>query len=85
MLLLIHIALALGALAVSTLSIFSPSSRKLTITYVLTTLTLLAAGAMVIVDHASIGRACMTAFVYVAVISFNVILMKRKLSTVKSS
>lgn len=85
MLLALHIILALGALLVSTVSLFSPSSRKLTATYLLTIATLLTAAGLVIIDHASIGRACLTAFAYVAIISVNVFFIKRKLHALQTS
>lgn len=81
MLLPLHIALALGALIVSTVSLITPSSRKITLTYVLTILTLLSAGGLVLIDHASMGRACLTAFAYVTIIAINVFFSKRKLSS----
>jgi uncharacterized membrane protein YozB (DUF420 family) len=85
MFLILHIVLALMSLFISTYALFSPSSQKLNLTYLLTIGTLLAAGGLVIVDHASIGRTCMTAFIYLAIVSVNVFILKRKLSPTKSS
>lgn len=80
MLLLLHITLALAALGISTLALFSPSSRKLNLTYILTLLTLLSAGGLVVINHASIGRTCVTAFVYLAIVGVNAYFVKRKLA-----
>jgi phosphate starvation-inducible membrane PsiE len=85
MFLLLHIILALASLFISTIALFSPSSLKLNLTYLLTIGTLLAAGGLVVVDHASMSRTCMTAFVYLAIVSVNVFILKQKLSTAESS
>jgi hypothetical protein len=85
MFLLLHIVLALASLFISTFALFSPSARKLNLTYLLTIGTLLAAGGLIIVDHASIGRTCITAFVYLAIVSVNVFVLKKKLSTAEAS
>jgi uncharacterized membrane protein YozB (DUF420 family) len=80
MLLILHITLALAALAISTLALFSPSSRKLNVTYILTILTLASAGGLVVFQHASIGRTCMTAFVYLAIVGINAFIVRKKLA-----
>jgi hypothetical protein len=85
MFLTLHIVLALASLFISTFALFSPSPRKLNFTYLLTIGTLLAAGGLVIVDHASIGRTCITAFVYLAIVTINVFIAQRKLAREKTS
>jgi hypothetical protein len=85
MLLLIHVTLALLTLIISTLSLFAPSLQKIKLTYALTTATLLSAGGLVVFNNASIGRTCMTAVVYLAVVFINVFITKKKLAKENAS
>ena len=67
MLLLIHISIALISIVQATVSVFSPSSRKLQVSYGLIAATLLSGAYLVYVSRSPVLQACTTGVMYLAV------------------
>lgn len=80
MILLMHILSAVGGVAASSAAYFSPSKRKLRLTYVLTGATLLS-GTLLVVDNLShLARACVTGTLYLGVVLIQILAARKKLA-----
>jgi|GEM_PF-2350203 len=81
MILVVHIIIALTSVIHSTIGIFSPSQAKLKMTYILMGGTL-ASGVFLGFDkHVNLGHACLSGIVYVCLVSINILITKRRLSS----
>lgn len=69
MLILIHVALALGALALSVAANIKPAISKLRVSYALATGTLTSGVLLIIVNNASVLRTCLTGIIFFGVVS----------------
>ena len=65
----LHVLLALGSLALASINIFSPSSGKLKTSYGLAFGTLASGVLLIIVNDASVLRTCLTGIVFFAIVS----------------
>ena len=81
MLMVIHIVLALSALAVSTAANFSPSNDKLRTSYGLAVGTLASGVSLIFVNHANVLRTCLTGIVFFGVVSILNELARKHLAT----
>jgi hypothetical protein len=80
MFLVIHIVAALSSLAVASYLYASPSRRRFYATYA-TTVTMLVSGFyLVIANHASLVRACITGLFFLGVVSALVIAAHKKIT-----
>lgn len=80
MILLIHIAIALGSLAYATYTFFTPSLPKLRINYALIAATLASGTLLIISSHASVLHSCLTGFIYIGAVSAALYAAQRKLA-----
>jgi len=81
MIVLFHVMIALAGIVLSTFSYFSPSKAKLRISYGLVGLTFVSGTYLVVSTHANLISACVTGVIYLAIVSFALILAHRKLAT----
>lgn len=81
MLILTHIILALGALALSTLANFMPSANKLKISYGLAAGTLSTGVLLIVVSGADILRTCLTGIVFFGIVSILNETARKRLAT----
>ena len=78
---LLHVSIALTSILFTIISYFSPSKAKLWISYSLVGLTLVSGTYLVVSTHANLVSACITGVIYLAIVSFALILAHRKLAT----
>lgn len=69
MLIFIHVVLALSAIALSILANFKPSSGKLRSSYFLAVGTLASGVLLIVINHASVLRTCLTGVLFFGVVS----------------
>lgn len=69
MLIVIHIVLALGALALSVVANFMPTVSKLKASYALAVGTLTSGVLLIVVNHASILRTCLSGILFFGIVS----------------
>lgn len=69
MLILVHVVLALSALVLSAAANFMPSSRKLRASYGLAAGTLTSGLLLIVINHASVLRTCLTGIVFFGIVS----------------
>lgn len=81
MLLLIHVSLALGAIALSIMAQFVPSNRKLKTSYGLATGTLTSGALLIVLHHADVLRTCLTGIMFFGAVSLLNELARRRLAT----
>ncbi|TXG77677.1 hypothetical protein E6P97_01345 [Patescibacteria group bacterium] len=77
----IHVALALSALAMSAAANFSPSDNKLRTSYGLAVATLASGGLLIFVNHANVLRTCLTGIVFFGIVSILNELARKHLAT----
>lgn len=80
MLILLHVILALSALAVAIAASFSPADNKLKASYGLAFGTLSSGVLLIVVNHASVLRTCMTGIFFFAVVTVLNETTRRKLA-----
>lgn len=85
MVLLLHIAVALSSIVFSAFTLFMPSKIKVRISQGLTAATLASGTYLVISMKTNMLRACMTGLVYLAVVSFMIVMANRKLAAEQQS
>lgn len=83
MILILHIAIALASVALSTYAFFSPSRRLMHTSYGLVAATLASGTALVIASHANILSACTTGLFYTLSVSALLYAGNRKLAAQK--
>lgn len=66
---ILHILLALGAIALSVLANFSPATDKLKASYALAIGTLTSGVLLIFVNNASVLRTCMTGIVFFGIVT----------------
>ena len=84
MLLLTHIAIALGSMVIAGLAIVWPSQTKLFVTYGLIAGTLISGTALVIVSSSNLMQSCVTGLAYLAAVGGAAILGRHRLATQKN-
>lgn len=67
MLLVLHILIALGGLAASTLAVFTPSNQKINLSFGLVIATIASGTILVVSMHSPILQSCITGLVYTGV------------------
>jgi len=80
MILIFHIAVAISGIIASTLSAFSPSHKKIYVTYSLVGLTFVTGGYLVLSKPGHLVQSCMTGLVYLAVALSGVLTAHYRLS-----
>lgn len=85
MMILLHVVLALGALSLSVIANFMPSSTKLKASYGLAIGTLTTGVLLIIINNASVLRTCLTGITFFAVITVLNELTRKKLTTTEDS
>lgn len=83
MILLLHIAVALGSLAFTAYMLFRPSSRKLYASYGLVGLTLVSGVALVVIEPRQLTHFCATSLVYLAIVYAGIHVSRRRLHGVR--
>ena len=78
---LLHVSIALTSILFTTISYFSPSKAKLRVSYGLVGLTLASGTYLVLSTGANLVKACITGVIYLAIVTFTLILAHRKLAT----
>ena len=81
MLILIHVMLAIGALTLSVIANFKPSSNKLKVSYGLAVGTLASGVLLIVINHANVLRTCLTGIVFFAIVSLLNEFARRNLAT----
>jgi hypothetical protein len=79
MILLLHILIAVSTIVLSVVSFFRPSNKKIISTYIMTGLTVLTGGSLIVILHASILHTCITGLAELTVVSLATVLARRKL------
>lgn len=82
MLILIHVILALSALTLSAHSNFKPTAGKLKTSYALAGGTLTSGVLLIVINHASIVRTCLTGIMFFGIVTILNETARRKLSVV---
>ena len=80
MILIFHIAVALSGIVFSTLSAFSPSQKKIYITYGLVGLTFITGGYLVIAKPGHLVQSCVMGLIYLGVALSGVLTAHYRLS-----
>lgn len=83
MLIVLHVILAVSALAFSVISNFSPDNSKLRYSYGLAVGTLSSGVALIVVNNASVLRTCLSGILFFAVVSVLNETARRKIATEK--
>lgn len=81
MLILIHVVLALSALALSIYNNFKPALGKLKASYALAVGTLASGVLLIVIQHASIVRTCLTGIMFFGVVSILNETARKRLAT----
>lgn len=77
----LHVILALGSLALAGLNAFAPSRAKLKTSYGLAVGTLASGVLLIVVNHASILRTCLTGIIFFGIVSIINETARRRLAT----
>jgi hypothetical protein len=85
MALISHIVIALGSIVYATYLLVQPSQTKLNVTYYLVGATLASGTYLVVSQSANLVQACMSGLVYLAAVSLEILLARRKLVSEKVS
>lgn len=80
MITILHVAIAVLSIAVSTILWFTPSRLKLNISYAFIGMTLLSGTVLVAVNSASMLRTCTSGLIYTAVVATITSAARRKLA-----
>lgn len=84
MLIIIHVVLALSSLLLASFNLLRPARNRMNVSYCLAVATLVSGGLLIIVNHASVLRTCMSGLLFfVAVTAMNLI-AARSLAAEKS-
>lgn len=81
MILILHIAIALSSIILSTYAFFAPSKRLLGSSYGLVGLTFVSGFYLVYMVPSHVMEACTTGLVYLAIVSLALIAARQKLAT----
>lgn len=79
MLIIIHVVLALSALILSVVANFMPSRDKLRVSYALAVGTLTSGVLLIVINHASLLRTCLSGILFFGVVSILNETARRKL------
>lgn len=80
MLLVLHITVALASMGFTGYAFFSPSKTRLRVSQGFVVATLASGTYLVVSTHANIVQACATGLVYIAVVSFGIVVASKKLA-----
>ncbi len=84
-LLLTHIAIALGSMVAAGLAIVWPGHTKLVVTYGLIAGTLISGTALVVVSSSNLMQSCVTGLVYLTAVGGATLIGNRRLAAQKNS
>jgi len=85
MILLLHIAIALGSILEVTSAYVRPSITKLRASYVLAAATLASGTYLVVSTHSPLASSCVTGIFYLTVVAAGIVAATRKLAVVKQT
>jgi len=85
MILIFHIVIALSSLVYTTYVLFSPSVRKLQVSYALVGLTLATGTSLVIAHPSHLLQGCTTGLLYVGIVTVGIVSAHRKMGTESNS
>lgn len=80
MLILIHVIIALSSVIYAGLSFFSPSQKKLNVSYALIALTITTGTYLVVSTHSPMLQSCMTGLAYLAVVLLETFAVRTRLA-----
>lgn len=84
MVLMLHILIALSSVVFSTLTIASPSAKKIKVNYVFLAATWISGSLLIFQSQVSFGHLCLSGILYTTLVASNIYLAKRKLAAQNS-
>ncbi len=84
MVLVLHIVIALSTVGVSGFTLIKPNSNKLRLSYLLTVLTFITGGYLVIMSPSHLVSACVTGLVFLGIVGTLLFAARHRLASIQS-